>query len=128
MDNKVAVRYDETGHTRWHLATDDEGHEFSEIVFGPDLYPGSSVVDPNSSLSLTSAVAHELMHHHRWHDKTEIAEEELRLIDEALTSLGAALRYRLHLSDSDVLQLVSEAMQRLQLFVEEHRKAKEAAK
>ena len=128
LDNKVAVRYDETGYTKWHLAFDDEGHEFSEIAFGPDLYSGSGVLDPNSSLSVTAAAAHELMHHHRWHDKNELHEEELQLIDETLTSLGAALRYRLHLSDSDVLQLISDAMQRLKLFVEAHRSSKQQAK
>jgi hypothetical protein len=39
-------------------------------------------------------------------------------LDEALTSLQATLRYDRQLSDHDVRQLVSDAIQRLQLYVQ----------
>jgi hypothetical protein len=64
-----------------------------KLFFGVDLYPGQGIADPNSSLSLEGAAAHELTHWHRWNDKTELTHEDLYEIDEALTSLGAALRY-----------------------------------
>jgi hypothetical protein len=40
-------------------------------------------------------------------------------LDEALTSLQAIMRYDRHLSDPDVRQLICDAIQRLQLYVQE---------
>src|SRR5258707_2602962 len=55
-----------------------------EIVYGADIFPGTSMVDPNSSLSMRAAAAHELCHLHRWRDATELDGEHLSGIDEAL--------------------------------------------
>jgi hypothetical protein len=119
FDSKVNARYDEGSRTVFRVSFDEAGTEFGEIVFGPDIYPGSSVVDPNSALSLDAAAAHELTHYHRWRDKTAIHEEHLRNVDEALTSLQAISRYGQQLNQTDVRLLVADAMQRLQLYVQE---------
>jgi hypothetical protein len=88
-------------------------------VFGPDIFPGGSVIDPNAALSVEAAAAHELTHFHRWKDKTVMAAVPLEHLDEALTSLQAILRYDRHLSDSDIRQLLADAVQRIVLFVNE---------
>ena len=119
MEARVAVRYEAGARTVFHVVTDDHGNQYGEIVFSEDIYPGVAVVDPNASLSMNAAAAHELSHFHRWKDKTEILAPELGHIDEALTSLGAISRYQKHLDEHEVRQLVSDAILRLQLFVQE---------
>lgn len=119
LDQNVNARYDEGARTVFRVSTDDSGHEFGEIIFGPDVYPGASVVDPNSALSLDAAAAHELTHYHRWKDKTALAAGALEHLDEALTSLQAIFRYDKQLSHTDIRQLVSDAIQRLQLYARE---------
>jgi len=119
LDKNVNARYDPQSRTVFRVSVDASGGRYGEVVFGPDIYPGSSVVDPNSALSLDAAAAHELTHYHRWKDKTALSAESLEHLDEALTSLQAIFRYDRHLCDTDVRQLVADAMQRLQLFVRE---------
>jgi hypothetical protein len=119
LDDKVNARYDPDSRSAFWISLDENGTHFGEIVFGPDIYPGSSVVDPNSALSLDAAAAHELTHYHRWKDKTALSEETLEHVDEALTSLLAVFRYDRQLNQTDVRQLVADAIQRLQLFVRE---------
>jgi hypothetical protein len=116
LDSSVPVRHVPGGRTCFRLIDDGNGGETVEITFGEDLYPGASVADPNSSLSMLAAAAHEVTHFHRWSDKTELAAEALGEIDEALTSLQAILRFPKQLSDHDVRQLVADAIQRLQMF------------
>jgi hypothetical protein len=119
LDNKVQVRHVAGARTVFRVTVDeDTGDEYGEIVFSADIYPGAGVVDPNSKLSLDAAAAHELSHYYRWKDKTEIDEDALEHIDEALTSLHAILRYDRHLNETDVRTLVSDAIQRINLFVE----------
>src|SRR5262249_6487872 len=110
-------RYEESERTAFHVSNAD-GEIFGEIVFGPDIYPGRSVVDPNSALSLDAAAAHELTHYHRCRDKSQLLGIDVEDLDEALTTLQAIGRYRRHLKDQDVLQLVSDAIQRIQLHIE----------
>lgn len=95
------------------------GAEVPEIVFGPDIYPGPNVADPNSSLSMEAAAAHEAVHFHRWEGKTELQLGELTDIDEALTSLEAILRFPKQLREHDMRQLVADAIHRLQKFARE---------
>ena len=116
LDAMAPVRHEAAARTRFRVANEND-EVVAEIVFGPDIYPGKGVVDPNSSLSMPAAVAHELCHLYRWRDKTEINEEALAHVDEALTSLEAVLRFP-KLGDHDIRQLVSDAIQRLQLFVQ----------
>jgi hypothetical protein len=101
------------------VSVNGSGERYGEIVFGCDIYPGASVVDPNSVLSLDAAAAHEFAHYHRWKNKRALSEGNLEHVDEALTSLEAIFRYEHHLNSTDVRQLVSDAIQRLQLFVQE---------
>jgi hypothetical protein len=117
LDDKVNARHDPHSKTAFRVSGSGSGEEYGEVVFGPDIYPGSSVVDPNSALSLQAAAAHELAHYHRWIDKTAISEERLEHVDEALTSLQAILRYDHLLNRTDVRVLISDAMQRLHLYV-----------
>jgi hypothetical protein len=117
LDNTVNVRYDETAQTVFCVVRNDSGEEYGEIVFGPDIYPGTSIVDPNSALSLKAAAAHELTHYHRWKNLMALSEASQEYLDEALTSLEAIHRYKRHLDDTDVQQLISDAMQRLQLYI-----------
>jgi len=116
LDSKVNARYEPHSRTAFRVSADHSG-EFGEVVFGPDIYPGSSVVDPNSALSLDAAAAHELTHYHRWRDMTAVDGEHLKHVDEALTSLQAISRYEHQLNQTDVRLLVADAIQRLQLYV-----------
>lgn len=118
LDNKVSTHYDEGARTAFRVCQDESGQEYGEIVFGPDIYPGSSVVDPNSVLSLDAAAAHELTHYYRWKDKIALPDGSMNHVDEALTSLQAIMRYDHHLSVTDVRQLISDAIQRIHLYVE----------
>lgn len=119
LDQNVNVRYEPNARTAFRVCQDGAGEEYGEIIFGPDIYPGAGVVDPNSALSLDAAAAHELTHYHRWKDKIALPGDSLEHLDEALTSLQAVARYTPHLSESDVRQLVSDAIQRLQLYAQE---------
>lgn len=116
MDSSVNVRYDAEEASAFHVVNDEE-NQYGEIVFGPDIYPGPAVADPNAALSLTAAVAHELSHYYRWRDALQLNPPELAHIDEAITSLQALLRYEQHLQPHDIRQLVGDAIQRLQLYV-----------
>lgn len=117
MDDSVNVRHDPARATAFSVALDDDRHEYGEIVFGPDILPGAGVIDPNSALSLSAAAAHELTHYHRWRDGLELPIGDLNQLDEALTSLQAMLRYEKQLLPHDVRQLVSDALQRIQLYI-----------
>lgn len=117
LDDNVNARYEPNSRTAFHVSVDESGAQYGEVVFGPDIYPGSSVVDPNSALSLDAAAAHELTHYHRWKDNTALSGEILEQLDEALTSLQAISRYDRQLNDTDVRQLVADAIQRVQLFI-----------
>ena len=119
LDREANFRYAAGEATRCRVYEQDS-ETICEIVYGADIFPGTSVVDPNSSLSMRAAAAHELSHFHRWRDKTELYGEHLTEIDEALTSLDAVQRYQAHLSENEVRQLVADAMQRLQVFVQRH--------
>jgi hypothetical protein len=55
LDPNVNVRYDSSARTAFRVGRDEGGEDFGEIVFGPDIYPGGSVIDPNSALSLSAA-------------------------------------------------------------------------
>lgn len=116
FDPTANVRYDETSRTVFR-DVDDDGDLNHEIIFGPDIFPGPAIADPNSSLSIRCAIAHELTHKARHDDLTEINEAELAHIDEALTSLGAILRFSDELNPHEMRQLVSDACQRLQKYV-----------
>lgn len=119
MDNKVNVKYQPSEATRFIASLDENGQEFGEIIFSCDIYPGKSIANPNAALSLKGAAAHELSHHYRWQDKTELPSGSMTHIDEAMTSLEAALRYSHMLDTTDVHGLISDSLQRLRLFVAE---------
>jgi len=118
-ENAPPTRYDANENTGFRVSIDERGQEFGEIVFGPDIYPGAGVVDPNSALGIKAAAAHELTHYHRWNDATQLDAGRLNHIDEALTSLEAAIRYDRRFNEHDVRQLISDAIQRLQIYVQE---------
>jgi hypothetical protein len=118
LEKNVNVRYEEGSRTVFRVAVEEQsGTQYGEIVFGPDIYPGGNIIDPNSALSIDAAAAHELTHFHRWKDKAALTDEFSEHIDEALTSLEAICRYDRHLSESDKLQLACDAIQRLKLFL-----------
>jgi hypothetical protein len=122
LNATAPVRYEAGARTSFRVTRDrNGGDDVEEILFGPDLYPGAGVADPNSSLSMQAAAAHELCHLYRWRDRTEIGAEQLEEIDEALTSLEAVLRFPRELSAHEVRQLVSDAIQRLQMFCQRQR-------
>ncbi|MGA2085969.1 MAG: hypothetical protein ABSG60_10660 [Terracidiphilus sp.] len=119
FDSSVNTRYDPNAHTAFRVSTDENGDEFGEIVFGPDIYPGTSLVDPNSALSMNAASAHELTHYHRWVNLLSLNDDHLEHLDEAFTSLQAISRYHTKLNDIDVRQLAADAMLRIQLFIKD---------
>lgn len=116
---RVAYEYQSDGFTAFRVQVEEGGEVFGEIVIGPDIYPGSSMVDANSMLGPKAAIAHELTHYHRWVDGIELPLDDKRHLDEALTSLQAIGRYASHLSEVEVRQLVADAIQRIQLYLEE---------
>lgn len=118
MEPRVAFDYQQSAHTAFRVRSDGD-EEFGEIIIGPDIYPGRSVVDPNSLLGVKAAIAHELTHYHRWADAIELPHGVKRHLDEALTSLEAVGRYGNHLSELDVRQLISDAIQRIYLYLQE---------
>jgi hypothetical protein len=110
------VRHEEHARTAFRVVPAVESHtgeEFGEIVFGPDIYPGLVVANPNSSLSMAAAAAHELAHYHRWFNRTQLEAASQAHLDEALTSLEAVQRYHHKLNDVDVVQLVADAHLRI---------------
>lgn len=117
LEHDVNTIYDGESKTKFRVSRDGE-EEYGEIVFAPDIYPGGSVIDPNSALSLDAAAAHELAHYHRWRALSAVNQDHLEHIDEALTSLEAYLRYEKSLGPTDLRTLVSDAIQRLQLYVQ----------
>jgi hypothetical protein len=118
LDSTVNVRHDPSVQTGFRIGRDESGDEFGEVVFGPDIYPGRGVVDPNSALSLDAAAAHELAHYYRWRDKTELpTTDQMMPLDEALTSMEAILRYERHLKPHDIRMLVSDAVQRINMYI-----------
>jgi hypothetical protein len=119
LDSSVAFRYVEGATTRFQVSQTEDGEEFGEIIFSKDVYPGNNIANPNSALSLKSAIAHELGHFHRWENRTELAHGFKTHIDEAMTSLEAALRYGHKLDKTDIDGLISDALHRLQLYIAE---------
>lgn len=118
LEQHLPVRYVPGGRTVFRVPAQAEDGGDYEVTFGEDIYPGNAVIDPNSSLSMQAAVAHEVTHYFRWKDKTEIDLPNLAAIDEALTSLEAILRFPRNLNEHDMRQLVADAIQRLQLFAQ----------
>lgn len=118
LDRHSAPIYRADGRTVFRVRLEG-GEEVCEILFGADIYPGPNIIDPNSSLGLKAAVAHELCHYYRHADMTEINDPALMHIDEALTSLDAVTRFSRDLNDHDIRQLVADAMHRLQLYARE---------
>jgi hypothetical protein len=118
LDNHVNARYDPELPTVFHVVAGG-GEPYGEIRFGRDIFPGPNVVDPNAALGLSGACAHELAHYHRWHDLLAINDPQLEHIDEALTSLQAALRYGEILNAHDIRQLINDAIHRLQLYAQQ---------
>lgn len=117
LDPALPVRYSPGSRTVFRVpAGGPEGGD-CEVTFGEDIYPGKSVLDPNASLSMLAAVAHEATHFCRWRDKTELLSADFEELDEALTSLEAILRFPRQLNEHDTRQLVADAIQRLQLYV-----------
>lgn len=123
LDDGVTVRYEEAARTVFRVDRDERGEEYGEVVFGPDVYPGPGILDANSGLSVDAAAAHELNHYYRWRNKAALPEDALEHLDEALTSLGSILRFRRQLSENDIAGLVADAVQRLNLYVEELKQA-----
>jgi len=115
LDPQVrTVRYEAGVKTVFRVTKDpDTGEEFGEIVFGPDIYPGPGLANPNSVLSMPAAAAHELAHYHRWANKTQLDDPDQVSLDEALTSLEAVMRYEHALSPVDIRELVADAHFRL---------------
>tara|TARA_R110002124_G_scaffold117575_2_gene274643 strand:+ start:2589 stop:3056 length:468 start_codon:yes stop_codon:yes gene_type:complete len=120
FDRAANVRYEADSATLFRPKNDEDEYDH-EIVFGPDIFPGNAVNDPNSLLGVRGAVAHELAHKFRHSDLTEINEPELTHLDEALTSLSAILRFHDDLDPHEIRQLISDAVHRLQSYVREVR-------
>lgn len=114
FDDTVPFRPDPTGVTRFVVEAGDDGEDVGTVVIGSDVYPGTSVLDPNSALSMPAAIAHEIVHYHRWANRTELPDGVHTHLDEAFTSLEAALRFP-RLSPHDIQSLVRDAVQRLSL-------------
>lgn len=125
LDRTSNVRYDAGSRTVFRPLDGEDGINH-EIVVGPDIFPGAAVADPNASLSMRCAAAHELSHKYRHDNLTEINELELEDIDEALTSLTAILQFQTELSAQEIRELISDSIQRLMMYVAGYRAAIQA--
>lgn len=114
LDYAVPVRFDDEGRTSFRVEVDEFGVRTGIVVYGRDIYPGTGIVDPNSALSMPAAAAHEVSHYYRWRDRLELPETEFEYLDEALTSLDAAVRFSLQ--PHEVRQLILDATHRIQLY------------
>lgn len=112
LEDQCDFRHEPNAATHFEPQTGEDGSAFGMVIFGPDIYPGTGALDPNSELSMKAAAAHELSHYHRWRDTTELA---IGHLDEALTSLDAALRYSRQLSAHEIQQLIRDAVKRISL-------------
>lgn len=117
MDKEVPFIYDPISQTVFRVRMEGQ-EEICEIAYGPDIYPGTGIANANSQLGMKGAVAHEICHFHRHRNLTELNDERLRHIDEAMTSLEAIGRFPRDLSDHDARELAADALQRLRLFVQ----------
>lgn len=115
LDYHAPIRYEENSPTSFRVEEDELEGRVGVIVYGRDIYPGTSLVDPNSALSMQAAAAHELSHYYRWRDQTHLPAIEHEHLDEALTSLDAAVRFT-SLTAHEVKQLILDAIQRVQMF------------
>lgn len=114
LDNSVPVAYDPSRPTGFRVDSED-GEEVGRVYFSADIYPGPGVADPNAAVSTRAAVAHEICHHARWANRTELPAGRYQNLDEAITSLEALLRFGGRpLSPVEVEQLARDAVQRLQ--------------
>lgn len=111
-EDQCDFRHESTAATHFEPQVGEDGSAYGMVIFGPDIYPGTGALDPNSELSMKAAAAHELSHYHRWRDTTELP---IGHLDEALTSLDAALRYSRQLSGHETQQLIRDAMKRISL-------------
>jgi hypothetical protein len=119
LDPEAVVRFDEGATTVFRVARDEgTGEEYGEVVFGPDIFPGPSIVDPNSSLDVGAAAAHELTHFYRWKNLQALADISLEHLDEAFTSLQAISTFT-DLKPHQVRQLAADALQRLRLYLDQ---------
>jgi hypothetical protein len=119
LDRRVPIRHIPDGRTCFVVRPNPQGNgNIGEICFGNDIHPGQAILDPNSILSPQAAAAHEIAHYHRWLDGTELPQGQLDHIDEAMTSLTAVLRFTDRLEPIEVRQLISDALQRLQLHAQ----------
>lgn len=117
LDQTVNARYEAGSFTRFVVRNDEFGEEVGEIIFSDDIYQGTNLANPNSILSLKGAAVHELAHYYRWQGGTELPYGHLTHLDEAMTSLEAALRYFPDLDRTDMQGLISDALQRLRHYV-----------
>ena len=118
LDPQVPVRHVPGKRTCFVVTMNVDGEEVGEVCFGADILPGAAVLDPNSVMSSRAAAAHEIAHYHRWSDGTELQQGQMDNIDEALTSLTAVLRFQDRLDSIEVRQLISDAIQRLQMHLQ----------
>lgn len=117
LDAGVNARHENGTRTRFVVSIDAIGEEYGEVIFSDDIYPGPNHANPNATLSLNGAAAHELAHYYRWVDKSELPHGHLTHIDEAMTSLEAALRFSAKLNHTDIQGLISDSLHRLRLYV-----------
>ncbi len=118
FDNSVNARYETATPTRFVVVPEQGGEpEYGEVVFSEDLYPGNNIAHANAALSMRAAAAHELAHYYRWLDKRELHGADKRNLDEALTSLEAAQRFAKKLNETEILELVADAAERLRLHL-----------
>lgn len=117
LDKEVPYIYEPGGQTVFRARVEDQ-QEICEIAYGPDIFPGTGIANANAQLGMKGAVAHEICHFYRHRNLTELNDERLRHIDEAMTSLEAIGRFPRDLNDHDMRELAADALQRLRLFVQ----------
>lgn len=116
LDQEIPARYDEQCRSHFEVI-EEEGQKVGVVFFGPDIYPGrGDTLDPNSTLPMPAAVAHEATHFHRWQDGHQFNEAGLEFLDEAQTSAESIVRWNRRLRDHEMTELVRDVSYRIDMF------------
>jgi hypothetical protein len=51
LDDAVPTRHEPGAASAFRVGVDENGHQFGEVVFGADIYPGPNIVDANAALT-----------------------------------------------------------------------------
>ena len=111
----VEVEFDDAHDAYTHMKEtyDADSNRVGKLVVAADFLPGNADPMPNSMVDDLATAAHELMHIVRWRYQHELDYKKHRDLEEAFTSLQAAVFFCKDLREQQLVMLANDAMQRL---------------